>query len=138
MNLRHAAGLALVGWYLMVPPVDRPIWYRVTGGPTPVSYWVTVQTYGKLDDCDLHKSRVQAHELYLHVFGRWTLPEVGVTGDAAAELERQALDPLWAWSTSLDNKNKLIEATPFSDRAKIAEQLRSASCVASDDPRLAK
>jgi len=23
MNLRHAAALALAGWYLMVPPVDE-------------------------------------------------------------------------------------------------------------------
>jgi hypothetical protein len=25
MNLRHAAALALVGWYLMVPPVFSPM-----------------------------------------------------------------------------------------------------------------
>jgi hypothetical protein len=24
MNLRHAAALALVGWYLMVPPMYKP------------------------------------------------------------------------------------------------------------------
>jgi len=43
MDLRHAAALALVGRYLMVPP-NRPdrIWgwyYQATGQDRPVSVW---------------------------------------------------------------------------------------------------
>jgi hypothetical protein len=31
MNLRHAAALALVGWYLMMPPINKAetLWHRM-------------------------------------------------------------------------------------------------------------
>ena len=30
MNLRHAAALALIGWYLMMPPEKQPSWLSET------------------------------------------------------------------------------------------------------------
>jgi hypothetical protein len=40
MNLRHAAALALVGWYLMLPPTKHPwsrdLWRWWTGSSNPI------------------------------------------------------------------------------------------------------
>jgi hypothetical protein len=48
MNLRHAAALALVGWYLMVPPS--------TGGKldtkAPLSQWINEGAFDRADDCE--------------------------------------------------------------------------------------
>ena len=49
MNLRHAAALALVGWYLMVPiPGNDPI-------PTPAvtfSKWVNIRSFDSAERCE--------------------------------------------------------------------------------------
>jgi len=42
MKLRHAAALALVGWYLMVPPLDRQ---RRSLTNTPLTRWSRVKTF---------------------------------------------------------------------------------------------
>lgn len=70
------------------------------------------------------------------MFGEWTRKEVNINAKATHELERQVLDPLWAWSTPLDDKMHLVEATPYADRRKLLDQLGAATCVATDDPRL--
>ena len=36
MSARHAAALALVGWYLMAPPI---FWNGETDSAAPLSYW---------------------------------------------------------------------------------------------------
>jgi len=38
MNLRHAAALALVGWYLILPPSDADLDSSCTGAPTIMDY----------------------------------------------------------------------------------------------------
>jgi hypothetical protein len=51
MNLRHAAALALVGWYLMVPPLTKvgPDSYNLPPDTSaPISKW----TYSVLDHFD--------------------------------------------------------------------------------------
>jgi len=49
VNLRHAAALALVGWYLMVPiPGNDPI-------PDPVatfSKWVSIRSFDSAERCE--------------------------------------------------------------------------------------
>jgi len=61
MNPRHAAALALVGWYLMVPPLMTPcpskhppkhppplnFW-----GKAPLRRWDTVRSFNRADDCE--------------------------------------------------------------------------------------
>jgi len=61
MNPRHAAALALVGWYLMVPPLMTPcpskhppkhppplnFW-----GDAPLSRWDTVRSFNRAGDCE--------------------------------------------------------------------------------------
>jgi hypothetical protein len=57
MKPRHAAGLALVGWYLMIPPV-------VSGGGTiyadrsvPFSKWTIQGTYDTVQRCETMKTQ---------------------------------------------------------------------------------
>jgi len=45
MNLRHAAALALVAWYLMVPPTI-PVEPKV-----PLTGWTRIATYNTANDC---------------------------------------------------------------------------------------
>jgi hypothetical protein len=54
-NPRHAAALALVGWYLMVPPNRRD--------DAPLSEWTISQSYPSADACQSaqNKNRDQAH-----------------------------------------------------------------------------
>jgi hypothetical protein len=60
MNLRHAAALALVGWYLMVPPS--------TGGKldtkAPLPQWINEGAFDRADDCE---SRVQMERCQMQV-----------------------------------------------------------------------
>ena len=56
MKPRHTAALALVGWYLLVPPlVNAP--YKVDT-EAPLTGWKVYQTFDTRDECD--KSRLAA------------------------------------------------------------------------------
>src|SRR5437870_1187739 len=60
MNLRRAAALALVGWYMMIPPsLDKHVALR---------QWELVASYESASDCaeELRKSKVQAQADYDH------------------------------------------------------------------------
>jgi hypothetical protein len=60
MKLRHAAALALMGWYLMVPPlVNAP--YKVDTEALLTS-WKVSQTFDTREECD--KSLLAAHAKY--------------------------------------------------------------------------
>jgi hypothetical protein len=57
MNLRHAAAIALVGWYLMVPP--RPAGPRMPGAlagwpdtNAPLSKWIIDKSFDSAEDCE--------------------------------------------------------------------------------------
>lgn len=49
MKLRHAAALALVSWYLMIPPSALPsgVAYK-----EPLSKWQIVRGFDTADDCN--------------------------------------------------------------------------------------
>ncbi len=52
MNPRHAAALALVGWYLMVPPSPvAKYWER-----PPLSKWEQYQSFDTAAECENRKS----------------------------------------------------------------------------------
>jgi hypothetical protein len=56
MNLRHAAALAHVGWYLMVPPYgERPI---PPSNLPPLSKWSIYQRYNTPDECRQFRSDI--------------------------------------------------------------------------------
>jgi hypothetical protein len=54
MNLRHAAALALVGWYLMMPPSKK--------NDAPLSEWTISHSYASAEACQSvqNKTRDQA------------------------------------------------------------------------------
>jgi hypothetical protein len=53
MNLRHAAALALVGWYLMAPPTyPGPNGSFVTKTSVPLSLWQNIGSYDDVGDCE--------------------------------------------------------------------------------------
>ena len=52
MNPRHAAALALVGWYLMVPPLERlPNGPEVFDLNAPLSQWYRWDFYDTAREC---------------------------------------------------------------------------------------
>jgi hypothetical protein len=94
MKLRHAAALALVGWYLMLPPVTSG--HRVNA-EAPLSQWERSSgTYDVVGECQgaIAKLRHVRTPLRLMVDDKIHTPEV------------------------------------------LARQFASATCIASDDPRL--
>jgi hypothetical protein len=52
MNLRHAAALALVGWYLMVPPYVN----RKLSTDAPLSKWEVYVASDSADECEALKT----------------------------------------------------------------------------------
>jgi hypothetical protein len=53
MKLRHAAALALVGWYLMLPPFSlSPSRKIVADLRKPLSQWVSFGNYDTAVDCN--------------------------------------------------------------------------------------
>jgi hypothetical protein len=68
MNPRHAAALALVGWYLMIPPLpEDPL---LLADPTPpLSVWFLKQSFDTAKECEQvrktedHEAELQMHDL---------------------------------------------------------------------------
>ncbi len=108
MTLRHAVALALVGWYLMVPPHTRS--HDMPQGiddldvkiKAPFSQWETLGNYDSARECDNRLDDLVTQA------GRF-------------------LDNIW----NLDLKKK-----SNMDRVQSSETLIWAQCIASDDPRL--
>lgn len=114
MNARHAAALALVGWYLMVPPFKpndmhrpsftlRSLEARILNLDAPLSKWEIYVPSDSADECEASKTATLK-----------LLDQQKITGKDSAITERGA-------------KVILLEL-----------QLRHSQCIASDDPRLAK
>jgi hypothetical protein len=52
MKLRHAAALALVGWYLLVPPWVAPNQFDATA---PLAQWPQVKSFDSAAACEQHR-----------------------------------------------------------------------------------
>ena len=61
MKLRHTAALALVGWYLLAPPLIGPR-YTVKVD-APFSQWAIAQTLDIASDCESEKAARRAKVL---------------------------------------------------------------------------
>jgi hypothetical protein len=55
MKLRHAAALALVGWYLMLPPISRD---GVVHAEARLTNWLNIGAYDSANDCEAARLRV--------------------------------------------------------------------------------
>jgi hypothetical protein len=119
MNLRHAAALALVGWYLMVPHVcvDRPVpaWCRESSDP--VGRWTIRDSFDTAAQCrgELISWQEQAKRAADRI--RETALKCGTRSDK-------------------DCWNSLTPTQQFVSTDEL--DAVSAKCIASDDPRLAK
>jgi hypothetical protein len=56
MKPRHAAALALVGWYLIAPPVGVD---NKTHSDWPLRIWDRVGSYDNAEQCDAGKVRIE-------------------------------------------------------------------------------
>jgi len=51
LKSRHLAALALVGWYLMMPPDSAKVPHDVDTG-VPLAHWIVVTTYDTEENCE--------------------------------------------------------------------------------------
>ena len=115
MKPRHAAALALVGWYLMVPPPGPP---RSTGANTappnknaPLNQWTTRNSYDSAQACEA-AMRKDLDTATTNVDEQHHLTE-----------QRQGL-----WPDNFSDQEFLV-ADQF-------EYAKEAVCISTDDPSL--
>jgi hypothetical protein len=64
MKLRHAAALALIGWYLMLPPLqfvgpgNDAYSVAIVDDTAPLSRWLPMMTFKTLRECDNFSTRL--------------------------------------------------------------------------------
>jgi len=63
VNLRHAAALALVGWYLMIPPTN-PRAVDGVNDDAPVTQWKLFDSYDSAMECKTAAERLVASGNY--------------------------------------------------------------------------
>jgi hypothetical protein len=141
MMLRHAAALALAGWYLIVPPFTnswyRDIWRWWTGSNSmaltrvldkectldaPFSEWEQSNEYQSLSVCQADQTRAS-------VTKRREIDEF----EKSLEAAQSPSPPL-----PMTEKQKAIEESYRQSQEREIECAGHARCAASDDPRLAK
>ncbi len=146
MNLRHAAALTLVGWYLMVPPES--------GMKLPISQWEHVGSFDKIDDCeDMQKfARVPdgpSSGLPPHLLddpiaqaddetaADTAIRQYVATGQEPATVEIPSYGPIGSLLQSLGVRSRTHPVTPeLRERMHLAKRYETGQCIASDDPRL--
>jgi hypothetical protein len=146
MSLRHNAALALVGWYLMVPPAS--------GSKLPISQWEQLGNFDKIDDCeDMQKfarapdgpsSGLPPHRLDDPLAkaddenaADAAIRQYVATGQEPPSVEAPSYGPIGSLLQSLGLRSRTRPVTPeLRDRMHLAKRFDSGRCIASDDPRL--
>jgi hypothetical protein len=61
MKIRHFAALALMGWYLIVPPTTRMWWFgpEHSDNAAQLSRWTIKQSFDKAGGCEAARLAVQ-------------------------------------------------------------------------------
>lgn len=111
MKLRHPAALALVGWYLILPPLDYSRAEIIL--KAPLRDWETFQSFETAKDCN------EFHATYVRNVAVSTFVRNDSEEDARVDRESH-------WQSGTAAKNRRIGL----DRARLG------FCIASDDPRL--
>jgi hypothetical protein len=104
MNVRHAAALALVGWYLMLPPL--PQGKTAIDTSAPIGTWLILSSHDSAEGCEHAKAEA------LQKYSESTVRKVGVTAPTQTEVYHEPIVGMHA---------------PL-----------FATCIGTDDPRLAK
>jgi hypothetical protein len=116
MNFRHAAALALVGWYLMLPPVDIPSGRYVE--EAPIASWRKLVEYDTFTKCE---NRRQNDLRFYFSSLNWAKPD-------NREVER--------FDAMIDSENGWPSGTTRKIDAHMLQGYVSRRCIATDDPRL--
>jgi hypothetical protein len=61
MNLRHAAALALVGWFLMAAHIERDGPFTKEDIKAPLKEWDTLATFDSKQTCESARTEYVAH-----------------------------------------------------------------------------
>jgi hypothetical protein len=110
MNIRHAAALALVGWYLMVPPqTNGQIDYTA-----PLSRWTVAESYDSAAPC---------REMLTNLRNDATSQADKATNEITAKQKQH----------ERISTEQLLDAMKSLTAHEIAFQ---SACIATDDPRL--
>ena len=106
MNLRHAAALALVGWYLVAPPIvhDPGRWHPNV--VAPVNEWIVAKSFDSVADCEKRSE----------------------------EDSKNAQDPQSL--VSMTKQMNSMGAGPVWHSDDLLMEMINEHCIASDDPRL--
>src|ERR1700687_563145 len=136
MRAQHAAALALVGWYLMVPPLDLG-WRHATGylsnTTVPLIRWDIVQSFESVSDCE------RAREVLFKQFqaGIEHKPAPGLPLTTAVFLASRVYTLLRAEDAR--NGDPALQDRLANDKARkdvLADLATSPRCIATTDPRL--
>jgi hypothetical protein len=150
MTRRHAAALALVGWYLMVPPEQ--------GTKLPMSQWDHVGGFDKIDDCqDMRNfarepadTQQKDSGLTSKIFGDDPIKSADdenanvaairqyvATGQEPATVQIPSYGPIGSLLQSLGLRSRSRPVPEeLRDRMHLAKRFALGQCVATDDPRL--
>jgi len=139
MNLRHAAALTLIGWYLMVPPTQEALDSSCSGNPTFSVSGFLLSLFGRETE-EQHLNRCD-HEGVLFVpeasLSKWNQ---GGEFETLAECRTEQQKPfteqekaLAGFTSSFTAKSGISKE----DLIRSGEQgIALSKCIASDDPRL--
>lgn len=114
-RFRHAAALALMGWYFMVPP-PSPARDGTALTGSPLSQWVSFYVFDSANDCVTGGLEIKAN------FEKELKKDVDIQDAAKAAGRRPS-------AAEIDNLARDLWAARAGERGE---------CVASDDPRLRK
>ncbi len=84
MKFRHAAALALVGWYLLMPPIVMEGEKAKVDGSVPLSQWHHVRVYETQSACEEENAKLRA---IAESHKNW----IGPSGSVAAANDRYVL-----------------------------------------------
>jgi hypothetical protein len=132
MNFRHAAVLALVGWYLIMPPFGKD---GKVDLKAPLARWEQADSFDSAEAC--HQARAQGIEVadLLQARLREELAALMQKLDSVSKEQVDNADP-----EKLKEFNERMEDLKPGEQDIIDSATRheSSQCIASDDPRLAK
>jgi hypothetical protein len=117
MNLRHAAALALVGWYLMSPLVDHSqgkILYEA-----PLAYWEIDESFDTAAECRRHREENIS-----------LMSQIELRASKQSEKEQER------YEAQEDAESKWPRGTARKSRGMGMKSALAAQCIATDDPRL--
>jgi hypothetical protein len=117
-KLRHAAALALVGWYLMIPPLPTTSgWFSNNSGPAPISQWKLWASFDSAMLCEAYRGADDS---------TWLDRVRRLAAEELADEAEERRNPSKFKASKVANE----EFDKFKD------SMDRARCIETDDPRL--